>query len=124
MNLKSLLTTNVQLKLLSLLLAALLWLFIAFEAVDEVELPLSVSYVNTPPGLTVKPNQGSEPLLRIAGPRILLLRQQLKGVTASLDLSGAKEGDLLLAGGRDSLKLVQGVKIVRLPSLQVTLSRL
>lgn len=122
MSLKSILTTNVQLKLLSLLLAALLWLFIAFEAVDEIELPLSVSYVNTPPGLTVKPSQGPDPLLRIEGPRILLLRQQLKGLSARLDLSGAKEGDLLL--GTDSVKLVQGVKIVRLPSLQVTLSRL
>lgn len=112
-------TVKLQLKLLSLVLAALLWLFIALEAVDELDIPLDVSTVNTPAGLVVKSMQGSAPLLRIAGPRVLLLRQKWLGVSVRLDLSRAQEGDLLLSGDEHLVRLVQGVKIVRLPVLQV-----
>lgn len=121
MSLKTVFTVKLQMKLLSLLLAALLWLFIALEAVDELEIPLAVSVVNMPPGLVAKTIDGSAPLLRIAGPRILLLRQNWLGASVRLDLSRAKEGDLLLSGSEDLVKLVQGVKIVRLPPLHLAL---
>ena len=124
MNLKSILTTNIQMKLLSLLLAAMLWLFIALEAVGELEIPLSISYVNTPAGLGIKASQGVGPhMIRIEGPKILLLRQKWKGVAIYIDLSGAKEGDMLLSGMESQVKLVQGVKLVRLPPLKVELHR-
>lgn len=123
MSLKSVFTVKLQMKLLSLLLAALLWLFISLETVDELEIPLAVNAVNVPPGLAVKAIEDSEPRLRIAGPRILLLRQKWHGASVRIDLSRAKEGDLLLSGGEDLVKLVQGVKIVRLPPLHLALYR-
>lgn len=123
MSFESILTVKLQLKLLSLLLAAVLWLFIALETVDELEIPLAVNAVNIPSGLVVKAIHDSGPVLRIAGPRILLLRQKWHGASVRLDLSRAKEGDLLLSGGEDLVKLVQGVKIVRLPPLHLALQR-
>lgn len=123
MNLKTAFSANLQMKLFSLLLAALLWLFMALEAADEIEIPLTVNYVNTPPDLTVKAGQGTEPLLRIGGPRILLLRQKMKGTSVRVDLSIAKEGDFILTEGESTLKLVEGVKLVRFPPVHVMLSR-
>lgn len=123
MNLKGILTTNVEMKLLSFLLASLIWLVGAFEAVDEVEMPLSVSYVNIPVGLAVKRTDEAGGMIRIEGPRILLLRQKLKGVSLRLDLAGAKEGWQELTGLENKVKLVQGVKMIRLFPLKVELYR-
>jgi len=123
MNLKSVVTANLQIKLFSLLLAALLWLFIALETADELEIPLSVSYDSIPSGFTVMADRNPEPLLRIGGPRILLLRQKLKGVSVHFDFSGVQAGELTLTGEESSLQLVQGVKLVHFPSMKVTIFR-
>ena len=123
MNLKRILTNNIEMKLLSILLAATLWLFIAFEAVDEVEIPLSVSYVNTPAGLAVKAIPESGRLIRVEGPRILLLRQKLKGVSLRLDLAGAGEGAVVFSEVESFVKLVQGVRLVKLSPVKVELHR-
>jgi hypothetical protein len=124
MNLRSILTTNIQMKLLSLLLAAMLWLFIALEEVGELEIPLSISYVNRPAGLVIKTSQDLDrQMIRIEGPKILLLRQKWKGAAIFFDLSGAKEGKMLLPGMESQVKLVQGVKLVLLPPLKVELHR-
>lgn len=119
MSLKSIFTVKLQMKLLSLLLAALLWLFITLEAVSEIDIPLVVRAVNVPPGLVLTSIQDSEPVIRIAGSRILLLRQKWHGVAVQLNLSSAKEGDLLLPEGRDLVKLIPGVSIVRLSPLNL-----
>jgi len=123
MNFKDMLTTNVEMKLLSLLLASILWLFVASEVVDEAEIPLTVSYINTPPGLFVKAAGNSGYLVHVEGPRILLLRQRLKGVSLRLDLSEAGEGEMVFSEMDNSIKLIQGVKMVRLSPLKVELHR-
>jgi hypothetical protein len=119
MSLTTVFTTNLKMKLLSLLLAALLWLFVTLEAVAELDIPLAVNAVNIPPGLELKVVAGSAPSLRIAGSRILLLRQKWQGAAVQLDLSAAKEGALVLSEVKDLVKLVQGVTIVRLPLLKL-----
>lgn len=112
MSIKSLLSANLQMKLLSLLLAVTLWIFVVFETDDKLEIPLSVSYVNIPAGLVVMGDSGSGISLRIEGPRILLLRQKLKGVAVSLDLSGAGEGRVVYSGVERLVRLIQGVKVL------------
>lgn len=121
MNLSISLTSNLQMKFLSLLLAAILCLFVALEAGDEIDIPLIVTCLNTPSGLAVKVNRN--PKIRIEGPRILLLRQQLKGVHLSVDLSGAGEGHIAFTTEETPVRLIQGVKMVRLYPLNIELHR-
>jgi hypothetical protein len=123
MNFKSMLTANIQMKLLSLLLAALLWLFIAFESVNEIEMPFSLKYVNIPAGLSVKADQEAGGLVRLEGPAILLLRQKFKGASTLVDLSGASVGKVMLSGVESSLPLVKGIKVVSLSPVKVELYR-
>jgi len=122
MNLKDMLSFNLQMKLLSLLLATLLWLFVTLEADDEIELPLSVSYASIPAGLTVTADPESGFRVRIEGPRILLLRQKLLGVSARLDLSEAREGVPFYSGIERSVRLIKGVKPLRLSPSGVELT--
>jgi len=123
MTLKSILTDNIEMKLLSLLLAATLWFFVAFEAVDQIEIPLTISYANTPSGLYVKAIGESGCLVRVEGPRVLLFRQKLKGVPIRLDLSGAGEGDVVFSEMESSVRLIQGVKVIKVSPLKVRLHR-
>jgi len=123
MNLKGVLTNNFEMKLLSLLLAATLWLFVAFETVDQVDIPLTVNYVNTPSGFSVKTTGESECLVRVEGPRVLLFRQKLKGVPIRLDLAGAGEGDVVFSEMENAVRLIQGVKMIKISPLKVKLHR-
>lgn len=112
MSLSNMLTTNRQLKLLSLLLAVFLWLFATLEAVDQIDLPVSVSYQNSPTGFTAGQIVGAKPVARLEAPRVLLLRQQIKGVSATLDVSAARDGKIKLSASEVTVKLIPGVKLV------------
>jgi len=123
MILKEMLSSSRQMKFLSLFLAFTLWLFVNLETGDEIEIPLSISYVNIPAGLAVKVDPASLFSVRVEGPKILLLRQKLKGVSLKLDLSGAKEGKIVYQGLERSVMLIKGVKPLRVspPMLELGL---
>jgi len=88
----SFLSVNLKLKALSLLCAAVLWLFVFMEGEGAIDIPLAVGFANVPAGSEVRIGQSRQPVARIAGPRILLLRQKLTGASLELDLSGAVTG--------------------------------
>jgi hypothetical protein len=113
MNIREMLSPALQLKLLSLLLAALLWLFVTLERSDEADIPLAVTFANIPAGLKAKMGAPQRPSIHAVGPRILLLRQSLKGVSAKLDLSAAKKGQTTLGGFESTLLPVNGVRFTR-----------
>jgi len=119
MNIREMLSPALQLKLLSLLLAALLWLFVTMEKSDETDIPLEVTYANIPAGLEVKTGDPRQLSVHTVGPRILLLRQRLKGVSAKLDLSAVKEGKTTIAGFEGSLLPVSGVKFTRVSPVTI-----
>lgn len=124
MKLQELFFTNAQLKLLSLLLAAVLWLFVTLETGDEAEVPLMVKFVNVPPGLAL---QGAPmPLsLRVAGPRTLLMRQTWLGARVELDLSKGEAGKVIFSGLDRHVALVPGVRPLRVSpaTLEILLTR-
>jgi hypothetical protein len=113
MNIPALFTENFRLKFLSLLFAAVLGLFVALEAKDEVEIPLQVKFINIPPGLALKYTVVRNPSVRVAGPRILLIKQQLTGVVVLLDLSGTAAGKASFSSMERHLKVHDGVTLLR-----------
>lgn len=113
MSIREMLSPARQLKLLSLLLAALLWLFVIMEKNDEADIPLEVSYASIPAGLKVKVDTPQQLSIHAVGPRILLLRQRYKGASAKLDLSAVKEGKITIAGFENSVLPVSGVRFTR-----------
>ena len=60
-----------QLKLLSLLLAAVLWLFATLEQEDERSLSMAVQVAGLPTGLALKEASLPEINIRVAGPKIM-----------------------------------------------------
>lgn len=109
MMLRSLFTENIGLKALSLLFAVVLWLFVALNVKDELEIPLQVNFMNLPQGLTLKEPVCRRLTLRMAGKRLLLLKQQSKGVSLSLDLAGLAAGKASFSSLERHLNLQEGV---------------
>lgn len=113
MSLKETLTANLQLKLLSLLFAMFLWVFVTLEVTGEIEIPLEIQVVNIPQGLAMKKQQPGPLSIRLSGPRILLVRQQFLGASTVIDLSGAAAGRRTISGVDLHIHLNEGVKAVR-----------
>jgi len=125
MKLQEVLFATLQLKLLSLLFAAVLWLFVTLETGDEVDMPLAVRFVNSPPGLALQGGPSAPLSLRIAGPRTLLIRQRWHGATVELDLAGVRPGRVTFSGLDRHVLLLPGVRPLRVSpaNLEVSLAR-
>lgn len=106
----TLLTGNLQLKLLSLLFATFLWFFVFMESVGETEIPLALRFVNIPSGCVVKGNGEPQFTARISSSRILLLRQKIRGASLRLDLAGVPVGRVEISGLDKNLQLDAGIR--------------
>ncbi len=112
MNIRAMFTENLKLKALSLLFAAVLLLFVALRARDEAEMPLQVNFINLPQGLAIKEPVTRTLKLRMAGSRLLLMRQQTEQVSVSLDLTGLKAGKASFGSMERYVRLPEGVTAV------------
>jgi len=121
----TLLTGNLQLKLLSLLFAIILWFFVFMESAGETDIPLAVTFVNIPAGTVIQDKAPPNILARIAGPRILLLRQKIRGAYLRIDLAGVPVGRVEISGLDKNLQLDAGLRAlwVSPPAMSVGLAR-
>ena len=122
MKLPEVVFARLQLKLLSLLFAAALWLLVTLESTDEAEVPLVVQFVNTPPGLALQGGASTPLSLRITGPRTLLLRQRWLRAKVELDLAGARPGRVTFADLDRHVLLITGVRPLRVSPAKLEIS--
>jgi YbbR domain-containing protein len=120
--LRDLVLRNVGLKLLSLLAAFALWVFVnagARETERALQIPLELQ--NLPRHLMIVSPRVDLVDLRVSGPRTLLGRINPKELKIVLDLSGVRPGPAVFRVLTDPLNLPRGVKIARLTPSEVTL---
>jgi len=106
-------THNLGLKVLSLFLAALLWLFVTAGQEAELDLQVPVLFENLPVGLTIGNQPPSLLDLRLAGPKIQLMRLQRERLAVALDLKNAGEGSIGFPNPEKSIRLPDGVRVTR-----------
>ncbi len=125
MKIREMLTHNLGLKTLSLFLAAVLWLFVSSGREAETELSLPVVLTNIPPGMTVTNRPPSRIDVRLAGPRILLLRLDARRLPVVLDLKGAGEGTTGFPEVEKGLRIPYGLRVTRVTpaTVAVTLAK-
>jgi len=100
-------------KLLSLLLAGLLWLSVVLERPGEMKLRVPVSPRYLPAGLSVVSPPPERLEVTISGPRILLCRLLFSRVSCGLDLSGAAVGSASFTPKECSFGLDREYKVLR-----------
>ena len=111
MTISSLLFARARLKVLSLLFAAVLWLFVMLQASGEQEFTVVLQPANISSELSVVMHP---PRLqaRLGGARILLLRQQLIGLNAEIDLRQRGAGAVRFESIESYLRVVPGLKVL------------
>lgn len=114
MSLREKIRHNLGLKLLSLLLAALLWLFVTAGEEKEVSFRAQVVLRNIPTGLTVAGGPPPAVDVRVRGSNVLLAKVRTERPTLYLDLRGAAEGATEFPNLAPMLGLPEGVIVTRL----------
>lgn len=113
---------NFLLKVLSVIAAFCVWLFVNAGARDtERGLQVPLELRNIPPSLMITSPRVDFIDLRASGPRTLLSRIDRNRLVIPLDLTGVRPGPAVFGISTESLNLPRGVKIVRITPSQVTL---
>ena len=115
-------TRNIALKLLSLVIAVGLWMFVNFGERDSEEtLKIPLELRNVPANLMITSPRVDFIDVRVIGPRTLLGRVDRNRLSIGLDLGGVRPGPAVFRVGGEELNLPRGVKLVRLNPSQVTI---
>ncbi len=109
-----LLTENWTLKLLSLIFALLLWMFIMGERRFEVGFLVPLEMQNIPEGLMIANEVPSQVDVRVSGPRTLLMKVTPNDISIVVDLVDLKPGLTTFKRLEERLNLPNGLRVTRL----------
>lgn len=117
---------NLGLKSLALVLAVVLWWFVAGESKVQVGFAVPLEIRNIPQGMTIMNKVERQVEVRLAGPPSLLGGVQQADVSAAIDLSDARAGRQLVRIEEQSIRVPPGVKVQRIypTAVEVTLERM
>lgn len=111
MNISGLLRHNLQLKLLSLFLAIIIWLFVYLEGEDRLLIPAEIEFAGLANGLSVvRPDKFVK--VEVEGARVLLIRQSIQGVSMKVDLSDSAVGTNLQKLDYGGIRVLKGLKVI------------
>lgn len=85
---------NTGLKLISVLLASLLWFFVENEKTGLKSVEVALEYINTPETLVLMPERRETVTAMIRGPEALLPRLREGSLTAQVDLRAQTSGEV------------------------------
>ena len=108
------LTENWTLKIISLVLALLLWSFIMGERRLEVGYPVPLELQSLPKGLMVANEVPSLIDVRVSGPRTLLSKVSPNDISIVVDLTDLKPGLTTFKRLEERLNLPSGLRVTRL----------
>ena len=109
-----LLTENWTLKLLSLLFALILWMFIMGERRQEVGYRVPLELQNIPADLMIANEVPSLVDVRVSGPRTLLMKVSPNDISIAVDLTDLQPGLTTFKRLEERLNLPSGLRVTRL----------
>jgi hypothetical protein len=113
---------NLGLKLLSLVVAVLLWGYVIGQGQLEVNLVVPLELRNLPPSLSVTGEVADYVDVRVSGRESRVKRLTPREVTVALDLSGAGPGRHVYLLGSEAVTLPPNVRVVSLRPQRVGLT--
>jgi YbbR domain-containing protein len=115
---------NLPLKLLSITLALVLWLFISGgqgSGEMEISLGVPVELHNLPPEMEVMKGPVERVDVRMSGPRRVVSRVSKMGIYIPLDLTGAAEGETTFELFTSDIKVPERITVTRLSPSSISI---
>jgi YbbR domain-containing protein len=113
---------HIGLKILSIALAALLWLVVSGEQIVERELRIPLEFTNLPPQLEMVGFRLNVADVRVRGSSGALSRIAAGDIVAVLDLRAAREGPRLFPLAMTDVRAPFGVEVVQVTPSTVSMS--
>jgi hypothetical protein len=113
MKLRELVTQNLGLKVLSLIMAVVIWFFVDVGKEMEISMAVPVLFKNIPAGLVIAGAPPPPINVRLKGPKISLLKFREERPSLLLDMKGAGEGLTGFPGLEGMITLPEGVRVTR-----------
>jgi YbbR domain-containing protein len=120
-SLRQFFTKNPGLKIISLFLAVVTWMFVVGEQTAEISLTIPLEIVNVPTDLVVVNDVIDNLTVRVSGPRSLIRRLANERLSKTIDLKGVRAGKIGFEILPEELPLPGGVKVTRLSPSSITL---
>lgn len=118
-HLRHLIFDHAALKLLSLIIAILMWYGVARDPVSEVSVRVPVEFSRPPKGLDYSSDVAPQAQIRLRGPARVLRELPQENVRATIDLQGATPGEHTYVLTTDQIRVPHDIEVV-----QVTPARL
>ena len=112
---------NLPLKLVSLLIAAILWLAVSGQSTVERNIRVPLEFQNVPPGMEIVGDPPGEVDVRLRGSSGNLARVQQGDVVAALDLTNARQGTRIFNLQAREVRVPFGVQVVQVTPPSVSL---
>lgn len=112
-------TRNFWWKLLSVMIAVLLWLALVEEREMTTSLWATVQYRNMPKGLELSSDLVDTVHLEVRGPGNQLAPASLASTALQLDLSSLSSGERTISVGQNNVTLPRGVELLRAVPAQI-----
>jgi YbbR domain-containing protein len=109
-SIRSFLSTNPLLKIMSFIIASLLWFFVVSQGRSVIVMDIPIGFKNIPHDLEVIDEQKTVSL-SIEGHERVLQKLRQGDVLVSLDMSGVKEGNIFFPLSVDNVKLPSALTI-------------
>ncbi len=114
-------TQNIGLKIISLILALSLWLFVVGEETAEIGITVPLEIINVPEDLVITNDVIDDLNVRVSGPRSLIRRLSNETRSKIIDLGGVEPGEITFEILPEDLSLPGGIKVTRLSPSTITL---
>jgi YbbR domain-containing protein len=115
-------THNWHLKIVSLILATMLWMAIANQASSEIGLEVPLEYRNIPSQLEITGDMTNTVQVRLRGSSNIIKDITAKDVSTTIDLSKMRTGDKIVALSPQNVQAPFGAEVIRVNPSSVRFS--
>src|SRR5437667_3402081 len=118
-------THNWYLKIISLMLAVMLWMAVANEASSEIGLEVPLEYRNIPPQLEITGDMTNTVQVRLRGSSNVITDITAKDIATTIDLTNMKTGEKIVALSPQNVQAPFGAEVIRVnpSSIRFSLER-
>ncbi len=121
-DLSKLLKKDWLLKLISLVLAVVLWYFVGGEDRVDKNVMIPIEIINLPRDLVISNQFKKEIEVTVSGPRSLILEMSSRAITRQVDLSSATPGTMVIENDNDHIPVPRGITVQRVQPSSIILS--